>query len=87
MEKYNQYIERLKNHQDKVDYQAMHNRIENKLSKKRFSRLTFATAGALALVAVVALFYISPSSDEGLLDYLSQQEEINGNPIIAYVFE
>ncbi|MEA3494355.1 MAG: RNA polymerase sigma factor [Candidatus Margulisiibacteriota bacterium] len=49
----------------------------------------FAFAGALAVILVAAGIYFSLPQDgnNSIMDYVLEQEKINGSPLISYVFD
>lgn len=84
MDNYKEYINKLKKHEEPVDYNKMYSKIEEKASKNTLfaisnPRLAFGTI-TLAIVLSLSFYYypFNQSHDKDLLSYILEQD-INGN--------
>jgi len=87
---YEDYINRLKGVKAELDGRRMYSQIEAKLNRRTPKvRLVLGGALALLLIGSVIYFNVRPyffGNQETLADYVFQQNEMNGDQILNYVF-
>jgi len=91
MNNYKEYINKLKGMEVRVDYGQLFAQIENKIAGKSifgFPRVSFAVAGALAVLLIGFAVYFSglSSNDDALMAYVFAPENGSDNVVMAYVF-
>lgn len=88
MAKYYNFMKGLREYDPPADYNSMLDRIKNRAGKK-FPARRFAFAGALAviLVAVGIYFSLPQNGNNSIMNYVLEQDELNGSPLISYVFD
>jgi len=90
MGNYEDYINRLKGAKAELDGGKMYSRIEIKIAgRARRNRLLMGGALGLLLIGSVIYFNVRPylsGGSETLADYVFQQNEMNGDQILNYVF-
>lgn len=93
MDKYNQYIDRLKHKRSEVDYKLMYTKISDKIHVqpiKLAARLGVALASAtLLLVLSVAVLSSSPSTevaDNNIMGYVFTSNVAEENLVLDYIF-
>lgn len=87
---YEEYISRLKGVRVALDDSRMYPRIEAKIAG-RSRRIRLALEGALAVLLIGFAIYFNfyprmPGSEETLTEYVFQQNDLNGDQILNYVF-
>jgi len=94
MDNYKQYINKLREVEAKIDYDRMYTQIERKISQKSIFGLpkiglALASAVAVLFISFVAYFSYTPyvsTDDKTMVAYLFEQEEMNGDPVMNYIF-
>ena len=90
MGNYEKYLAQLKEQRISFDSNSLYSQLEIKITRTRRRKIEFALAGTLAIMLVgFALFYYQPADLTGngvLSDYLTQPSELNGDPVINYIF-
>lgn len=89
MVEYDDYVKKLKNVEFAFNDQENLRRVEARLVRRRH-QFELAFSGA-ALLLVIGLFLIHaqpafPSGQELLSEDVFQQSELNGNPVMNYLF-
>jgi hypothetical protein len=93
--KYERYIEQLKKFRSGIDYERIYSRIEEKAQRSRpfiVPKFSLAAAGALALLIVGSMVYYNTLSvrsyvtEDNVPGYVFEDNGVNGNPVMAYVF-
>jgi len=90
MGEYERYIDRLKKMKVEFNDRKMHSRIETEVNGQA-RRLKLAVEGALALLLIsfVLYFNVSPylfGRSATMSEYVFQQENANGDPVMNYIF-
>ncbi len=87
MVSYNEYIDKLKNRKQAVDFNIMFSRVEQKINQRPRVQLILATAMVLIVVAFVGYYsYLNDQANDNLLmSYVFQQDTGDG-PVAEYIF-
>jgi len=87
MDNYQEYIDRLKQKGQGVDFDLMLSKIESKVNHKPKYQLVLATALAFVLLVSVGYYsYMNSKMDNDLLMSYVFQQEVGDGPVIEYVF-
>ena len=87
MEKYDDYVEKIKRMRSGVDFDKMYVGI----TRRKMSLLFPAVASLAAVavfVAVISVYFFRPVSfNDPILSYITGEEKVDGSQLISYVFE
>jgi hypothetical protein len=90
MEGYEEYLSRLKGRETKFDGDKLYLRIEAGVARQTRRRGVACGALVILLLGLVGLnvfpYFYGAGKGETLADYLYQQEPVNGDQIINYVY-
>lgn len=88
MVKYFNFIKGLREHDPPADYNLLLERIKARAGERvPAKRFVFAGALAVVLIAVGIYFSLPQNGNNSIMSYVLEQEEVNGSPLISYVFD
>ena len=90
MMEYEQYIDKLKKSSEPINFDQMYSQIQDRTAKMSpFPKIRLYFAGAITLFVIAFVvylnFFVSVSNGETMLNYVLEDEEVNGSPLITYV--
>ena len=88
MDKYQDYLEKIKRVHYGVDYGNMFQKITRR-KRNYLLPATASIAAAAAAFAIAAVIYFLPPSagNDPIINYAVGDEKVNGSQLISYVFE
>jgi hypothetical protein len=87
MDKYNDYLERIKGVRSGVDFDKLYIKITQR-KRNAFLPAVASLAVAAVFVAVISFYFLRPVMvEDSILSYLTGEETVNGSQLIAYVFQ
>jgi len=87
MDKYDDYVEKVKGMRGGVDFDKMYVKIAQRKRGVLFPAVASLAAVAVFVIVVSAYFLRPAAVDDSILSYLNGEETVNGSQLISYVFQ